>query len=138
MDSGCDYLLYSRGEDNREEDDVDYELCLHCCHYRSQAESIRCNGVHNSPEVPFQVARTGCMVPYVEVFKATDQATQAKCTIFEKSETPILYVYNGAVISLQGAIHTQDVSPNGTWLSGKDECSQSLLRLRQAGLICQN
>lgn len=136
MDSDCDYPLYSRGEDNREEDDVDYESCLHCSHYWSQAESIRCNGVHNSPEVPFQVARTGRMVPYVEVFEATDQATQAKCKTFERSETPILYVYKGAVISLRGAIHTQDVSPNGTWLSEQEKCSHSLLRLRQGGLIC--
>lgn len=136
MDSDCDYLLYSRGEDTRDGDDVDYESCLHCCDYSSQAESIRCNDIHNSLEVTFQVALTGRMVPYVEVLEASDQATRVRCASFETSETPVFYVNNSTVISLQGAIHMQDVSPNGTWLSAKDTCIHSVLRLRLAGLIC--
>lgn len=82
------------------------------------------------------MALTGRMVPYVEVLEASDQATRVRCASFETSETPVFYVNNSTVISLQGAIHMQDVSPNGTWLSAKDTCIHSVLRLRLAGLIC--
>lgn len=70
------------------------------------------------------------MVPYMKMFEVTDQSTRPTCKLFEKSETPLRYVKDGDIMLLQGAIHMQDVSPNGTWLSEKKECRKSVLRLR--------
>lgn len=136
MDSDCDYLLYSKSDEKSQEDEVDYKSCPHCFDHAIQEKSIRCTAIHNTPNVSFDQALTGRMVPYVEVFEVTDQSTWTECKLFAKSQTPLRYVKDGKIISLQGAIHMQDVSPNGTWLSEKTECRKSVLRLRLAGLMC--
>lgn len=112
MDSDCDYLLYSN--DNADEAEVEYQSCLHCSDYPIQEKPIQCTAIHNTPNVSFDRALTGCMVPYVEVFEVSDHSTTTKCKLFDKSETPLRYVKHGHVISLQGTIHMQDVSPNDT------------------------
>lgn len=136
MDSDCDYLLYSKGNQESEDCEVASGSCLHCSGYPIQVHQIRSTAIHNTPTVSFEVALTGRMVPYLEVCEATERLTQPHCKLFQNSETPLRYVKDGNIVSLQGAIHMQDVSPNGTWLSEKTECIKSVMRLRLAGLIC--
>lgn len=134
MDSDCDYLLYSKKEENSEDSKVEYESCLHCS-YRIQDTVIRCTEMHNTPAISLDQALTGRMVPYLEVIEASDRSTWTECKLFNESETSVRYVKDGNIISLQGAIHMQDVPLNGTWLSDKAECKRSVLRLRLAGLM---
>ena len=132
MDSRCDYVLYSKGNE-LSEDDVE---CLHCSDFPIQEKAIRCTSIHNTPSVPFDRAMTGCMVPHVEVCEVTGPSSRTREAKLATSKTTLRYVNHGEIISLQGAIHMQDVSPNGTWLSEKTECGRSVLRLRLAGLMC--
>ncbi|KAJ7983465.1 hypothetical protein DPEC_G00378130 [Dallia pectoralis] len=133
MDSDCDYLLYSEADTDSVEDD---QPCLHCSDYSIQKRPIRCTVTYNTPEVSFDRALTGCMVPYVEVYEVTHCSSgRSDCNWFGASATPLCYAKDGAVVSLQGAIHMQDVSPNGTWLSERAECRRSMSRLSLAGMM---
>ncbi|TKS64993.1 hypothetical protein D9C73_027785 [Collichthys lucidus] len=138
MDSDCDYLLYynRKNDENTKEEEPESRSCPHCSKYPIQHIPMRRTTVHNTPKIRFAQAMTGRMVPYVEVFESTDRSAAIESEFFSRSETPVRYVKHGKIISLQGAIHLQDVSPNGTWLSEKAECSKSVLRLRLASLVC--
>lgn len=136
MDIDCDYLLYSRGGDNAEKEievACDGEPCLHCTKEYAVREKV-CSDKNATPyDVSFDEALTGRMVPYVEVLEERSIPTEM---LFDKSETPVSYVKDGDIVSLQHAIHLRDVSPNGVWLSDKTACGRSLSRLRMAGLMC--
>lgn len=87
MDSHCDYLLYGKRDNGSVQDDTGCESCLHCSDYPIQENPIRCSATHRTPKVPFEQAMTGRMVPYVAVLEVLEESTQAKCELFEESET---------------------------------------------------
>ncbi|KAE8287285.1 hypothetical protein D5F01_LYC13323 [Larimichthys crocea] len=138
MDSDCNYLLYynKKNDEKTKEEKPESRSCPHCSKYPIQRDPIRRTTTHNTPKECFSQAMTGRMVPYVEAFESTDRSAAFESQSFNRSETPLRYAKHGKIISLQGAIHLQDVSPNGTWLSEKAECSKSVLRLRLASLVC--
>ena len=123
MDSNCDYLVYRQGDTSEKQIAAGGE-CLHCSEFDIREETRSCTVA--TPAMPAERASEGRMAPYVELIEATHPG----------GKTRLCYVKDGVLITFDGAIHMRDVTENGTWLSTKAECTQSLLRLRLASLTC--
>ena len=137
MDSDCDYLVYRKDDKICKEAEFEASSCPHCSQCFIQDTVIQCTSKQNAKNVSFDQALTGSMAPYVEVYQSTDESTCIENILLARSRlTTLRYVTDGCIVSLKGALHMQDVSPSGTWLSEKEECVKSVRRLRLAGLMC--
>ena len=138
MDSNCDYLLYTKVDDNHEE--YDYESCALCYNYPIQKEAICLNYTPNcsTPIIPLDVALSECMSTHIEALDMNDESIWTDIQ-FTRSETMLRFLNRDRnIIALQGAIHMRDVSPNGTWLSEMSVCVKSVSRLKLAGMLCMH